>query len=133
MKKEIAKAYYLLGECFLEGTEVEKNEFKAYLYLEEAAKFGDERAIRMFAEYYRKQGDKERAFAWYEKASKEDADAQYYLGSCYEEGRKPVTKDFAKAYTYYEQAAKLGHKKARKKMKYQKLSAMKEALVGLFL
>uniref|UniRef100_UPI00288C61DE DUF4145 domain-containing protein n=1 Tax=uncultured Megasphaera sp. TaxID=165188 RepID=UPI00288C61DE len=53
--------------------------------------------------------DEAKAIEWYQQvATQGNAEVQYYLGMCYEEG-KGVTQDYAKAVAWYQKAADQGH------------------------
>lgn len=53
------------------------------------------------------------AVEWYRKAAEQgDADAEYAMGLCYEEGTG-VEQDFAQAAMWYEKAAQQGHADAQ--------------------
>ncbi|KAL3880340.1 hypothetical protein ACJMK2_032588 [Sinanodonta woodiana] len=104
---------YNLGVLYLEGGEdVQVNKHLGIKYLEKSAELGLAMAQTYLGVYYTEKGSKEDmkiAVEYFKKASeKNDPEAQYSLGLCYEEGWG-VEPDECKAAQLYSQAAQSGH------------------------
>lgn len=113
-----SEAMYHLGFSYLFGDYVEKDVNKAIPWLEKAASRYDLESTFLLYRIYR--GDygstrnPELAMKWLQKAAEHPAAKTSYifeLGRAYEDGAL-VTRDYAKALDYYQQAAKLGDEDA---------------------
>ncbi|MBQ7273311.1 MAG: SEL1-like repeat protein [Bacteroidales bacterium] len=109
--ERLPDALLMLGECFLVGDAVAKDESLAIKYYTEAASLGETLSQwRLGYHYSFKQmpPDYEKGRYWYEKAAeKEDAAALNDLGVIYDQGLG-VENNYAQAVSYYMRAAKAG-------------------------
>lgn len=107
-----------LGVFYEKGIYVDKNYNEAEKYYKEAIKYGDESAKEYLKNLYLRIKEEKISVdtnlikEYEEKARNGDIEAQYKLGSCYENG-EGVDKDFIKAADWYRKAAKQNHKQAR--------------------
>lgn len=99
-----AKSQYNLAECYETGTGTAKNLTKAIIWYMELAEKGHEGA-KDALKRIEKEGPVE---LYIVRAGRGDVDAQYALGSFYEEGRY-VEQSNSEAYRWYEKAALAGH------------------------
>ena len=118
-----AEAQYILAKCYLNGQGVKENKEKALKLLKKAAKQKHEHAKEDLEELQKAEKAKQLyhvakshdsankldiAFKYYEKAAKLGyAEAQNYLGRCYEEGWG-IAKNESEAFNWYQKAAEQG-------------------------
>lgn len=118
-----AEAQYILAKCYLNGQGVKENKEKALKLLKKAAKQKHEHAKEDLEELQKAEKAKQLyhvakshdsankldiAFKYYEKAAKLGyAEAQNYLGRCYEEGWG-IAKNESEAFNLYQKAAEQG-------------------------
>ncbi len=115
-----ARAMQDLGEIFMEGTAVAKNDEEAARWFRKGAEKGNASAMLFLGGMYRlgngvEQSDKEAA-DWFRKAA--DAGnpaAMYNLGNLYEDGRG-VPRDSGLAKQLYQKAAALGDQDSQKRL-----------------
>ena len=108
--KLIARAQFLVGECYDYGRGVEENKEIAYQWYKKASDAGHVESHALVGDAYRYawygfKEDKDKAFKLYEKGAKAgDGYAQLQLGSCYEDGdgTLAIKKD---AFIWYKKAA----------------------------
>lgn len=114
----LAKARYLVGLCYLEGTGVPKDYNRGRALIEEAAWGGDRNAMADMGDFFHWGGDgvlqdASKALAWYQAAARAgEARAMAVLGLAYQNGDLGVQVDFSKAAAYYISSAESGFKKA---------------------
>lgn len=107
-----------LGVFYEKGIYVDKNYNEAEKYYKEAIKYGDENAKEYLKNLYLRIKEENSSVdinlikEYEKKAQNGDIEAQYKLGSSYENG-EGVDKDFIKAADWYRKAAKQNHKQAR--------------------
>ncbi len=116
-EKGKARYQYKLGNAYLMGNEVVKNEKTAAEWFRKAAKQGYTKAQHKLGYlYYTGQGVRRNyklAFQWLSKAAHANySPAQYHLGKLYAEG-KGVDQDLDKALRWFEQAARAGYVPAK--------------------
>ena len=104
-----ATAQNVLGNCYLNGDGVPKNEIKAFEWYQKAAEQGNAFAqFNLGSCYYNGQGtpiNYQLAVEWYKKAAEQDiAMAQNALGECYRDG-EGVTRDYEAAVDMFDLAA----------------------------
>ena len=107
-----AQAQNWLGECYLKGEGVEKNETQAFTWYKSSATLGSAGGMSNLGYcYYSGHGvakDYKQAVSWLEKAiAKGNNNAKVYLGWCYEFGLG-VTQNIDKAITLYKEAQNEG-------------------------
>jgi hypothetical protein len=107
-------AQYCLGNNYINGVGITKNEGKAFEWFQKAALQGDALAqFSLGACYDKGQGvteDKTLAIEWYQKAAEQgNADAQFNLAEYYAN----VVKDAQRSFTWFRRAAALGHVKSQ--------------------
>ena len=115
-----AEAQFLLGQCYAIGRGVKRDKIEAVKWYFKAAEQGHAVAQFHLGEYFYFgdvfEKDFSTAWKWFGKAIKRfrngDADAQFWLGFCYSNGRG-VAEDKSKAITYYLKAAEQGHMEAQ--------------------
>jgi TPR repeat protein len=111
-----ADAQTNLGNMYLKGLGVDKDEKAAVNWYRKAAEKGNAQAMNnlggSYANGHGVQKDEKAAVSWYRQAAdKGDADAMTNLGGMYADGRG-VEKDEKKAVNWYRQAADKGHASA---------------------
>ena len=99
----------VLGSCYLNGNEVNKNDEKAFEYYIQAAAMGEEMALNQIGWMYMNgcgvEEDPSQAFFWYnESANKQSDVGMYNLACCYRDGYG-VEQDSEKAAEWYKKAA----------------------------
>jgi len=111
-----APAQVALGDCYLCGRDVPKDETEAFnWFLTAAEQENTQGQIRVANAYLQGQGvpeDKTEAVKWYRKAAEQgSAEAQFALGNCYAKG-EGVHEDKEEAIKWYHQAVEReGHEK----------------------
>ena len=108
--QNVKEAQFALGECFMKGEGVPQNTKQAIYWYRRAAE-RDYRPAKRELEEIKDKFVKRRT-----AAEKGDADAQYDLGDCYENGVW-VDKDLKQAAEWYRKAAAQGHEDAKKALK----------------
>ena len=103
----------VLGSCYLNGNEVNKNDEKAFEYYIQAAAMGEEMALNQIGWMYMNgcgvEEDPSQAFFWYnESANKQSDVGMYNLAYCYRDGYG-VEQDSEKAAEWYKKAAEAGY------------------------
>jgi TPR repeat protein len=111
------RAQYELGMCYLKGLDVEKDEIKAFEWIQKAAEEGHAVAgYHLGMCFFYGAGvekDEGKGFKWIQKAAEQGyAVVQYYLGIGYFSDYG-MAKDKLKAFEWIQKAAKQGHKKAQ--------------------
>jgi uncharacterized protein len=92
---------------------VEKDVEKGIIWAYKAAVLGSDLAMSSIGLFYEQAESYETAASWYEKGFKaKGANSTYYLGLMYYNGHW-YEKDKEKAKPYFEEAKRLGHKKAK--------------------
>jgi serine/threonine protein kinase len=115
-----SRAMQDLGEIFMEGTVVAKNDAEAAKWFRKGADKGNTSAMLFLGGMYRlgdgvEQSDTDAA-NWFRKAADAgNSAAMYNLGTLYEDGRG-VPRDVAKAKGLYEKAAALGDQDSQKRL-----------------
>ncbi len=116
-----SRAMQELGEMFMEGAVVEKNDEEAAKWFRKGADKGNTSAMLFLGGMYRlgngvEQSDTEAA-NWFRKAADAGSSAAMYdLGTLYEDGTG-VPRDVGAAKQLYQRAAKLGDQEAQKRLK----------------
>ena len=116
-----SRAMQDLGEIFMEGAVVDKNDEEAAKWFRKGADKGNTSAMLYLGGMYRlgngvEQSDTDAA-AWFRKAADAgNSAAMYNLGTLYEDGTG-VPRDVGLAKQLYEKAAKLGDQEAQKRLK----------------
>ncbi len=106
-----AETYYNLGMMYWEGNGTTADPLRAIKWLEKAAETGHAPAQVALALCYKERGEATRGIAWLHKAAKaKNPQALYELGILYETDSRFY--DSAKAYKFYEVAAKAGVRNA---------------------
>jgi hypothetical protein len=115
-----SRAMQDLGEMFMEGAAVSKDDEEAARWFRKGADKGNTSAMLYLGGMYRlgngvEQSDKDAA-DWFRKAADGgNAAAMYNLGTLYEDGRG-VPRDAALAKQLYQKAAQLGDQEAQKRL-----------------
>jgi serine/threonine protein kinase len=116
-----SRAMQDLGEIFMEGAVVDKNDEEAAKWFRKGADKGNTSAMLYLGGMYRlgngvEQSDTDAA-GWFRKAADAgNSAAMYNLGTLYEDGTG-VPRDMGLAKQLYEKAAKLGDQEAQKRLK----------------
>ncbi len=115
-----ARAMQQLGEMFMDGNGVEKDDEAAVQWFRKGADKGNTSAMVFLGGMYQLGNGVEQSDAtaaeWYRKAAAaENPEALFDLAMLYETG-SGVNKDLGLARQLYEKAAKLGNKEARKRL-----------------
>lgn len=104
----IVEAQHKLGEMYLEGEGIEKDQSKAFKWFKLAAEQGNDDAQMMVGVLYlldeEIEQDYSKAFKWLSLAAEQNSDAQYMLGQMYEKG-EGIEQDHSKALCWYTLAA----------------------------
>ncbi|RIB23993.1 kinase-like domain-containing protein [Gigaspora rosea] len=100
---------FKLGVSYLNGDDVEKNEYKAFIQFVKAAGMGNSQGMFNVAQCYYKgigvEKNEKNAFEYYQRSSEMDySDGIYMVGYCYFNGIG-VEKDEHKAFEYYKKSA----------------------------
>ncbi len=111
-----AAGMYNLGRCYFNGIVVERDAAEALEYFTEAAEAGSVDAMCVLGDIYDEgneelgiEVDLKQSFYWYNEAAKNgQAQAQFNVAKCYENG-KGTKKNRPKALTWYKKAAEQGH------------------------
>jgi serine/threonine protein kinase len=115
-----SRAMQDLGEIFMEGTVVAKNDEEAAKWFRKGADKGNSSAMLFLGGMYRlgdgvEQSDTDAA-SWFRKAvDAGNSAAMYNLGTLYEDGRG-VPRDVVKAKELYQKAAALGDQEAKRRL-----------------
>lgn len=115
-----AAAAYKLGCCYEDGKGVQIDSYQALELYKYAAKKNYAQAQNKLGDFHRVGkamwfSHPDQAVDWYTKAANQgDKDALYNLGCCYEYG-VGVTTNTAKAFVYYQRAARHGNQDAQSK------------------
>ncbi|CFW93320.1 putative Non-specific protein-tyrosine kinase [endosymbiont DhMRE of Dentiscutata heterogama] len=109
-------AQYKLGDCYLDGIGVEKDEYRAFVYYMKSADMGNSNGMLKVGDCYQYgagvEKDKKKAFDYYLKAAGlGNQKAMNDVGNCYQHGIG-VEKNFQKAFEYYKRPADLGNASA---------------------
>jgi TPR repeat protein len=121
-QKNNSKCICKLGTQFFSGEFVAKDETKALLYYQTAAKLGDAEAQNFLGVIYLEglcgtKKNTKKAIQLFEKSAKsQNSDSLYNLGFIYLKG-KGVPQDVNAAFDYFQQGALLGHVEAANEMK----------------
>ncbi len=115
-------AQYQIGNCYLNGLGIEKNEKKALGWYLKSAERGNSNAQYQLGYFY-EYGigtikDEIKAFKWYLKSAEGgNSDAQYQLGYFYQYGVE-IDKDEVKAFEWYLKSAEGGNSDAQYQLGY---------------
>ena len=114
------KAYYMLGELYLEPRFKEKSHKISRYYFECAAHGGHSKAMVRMYDIYRNNHIHE-ALDWLFKAIEKpmDGESYYQLALCYQEGEGYLEKNLKLADDYFKKAAKMNYAKALEKLTLQ--------------
>ena len=113
-KNDYGPAYYMIAHCYQYGLGVKANSDAALNNLKEAADLGDELALYDLGDYYGAQGDKEKAFEYYEEASNKGlSSATIKLAQCYYSGIG-IEQDREYSYDLAYKLAEAGNEEAKK-------------------
>ncbi len=136
IKKEVcAKAYLMLGDCYMTGRGVKKNKNDAAMYYGSSSRCGGVDANSRLGACYLKgcgvKKDKAMGVEFLSSAAKAgNANAQFLLGLCYLKGMGVKT-DMNRGEYWLNLAGKNGHRKALKAMKHPVISSMPGWLIVL--
>ncbi|TQV79450.1 sel1 repeat family protein [Exilibacterium tricleocarpae] len=111
-----SNAQLYIGESLYLGLGVEKNDLQAVFWLEKAAGAGEGQAMFILGKILGEQTDFQKAYAWYEKASKQGYYPAFYKMAIYEEKNRLEKKSKEHILYLYEKAAMSGHLYAKKEL-----------------
>lgn len=129
-ENNIKKATFELGQCYFEGTGVDKDEIYGLALMKRAMENNDTRAMVYLGKLY-KDGtyvtrNPEKAFQLFTEASKAgDYDGSFWMGYCWEFGIG-CQKNEEDAYLLYYQISQLGQKDASQRLKERDLRDREE-------
>ncbi len=115
-----ANAQYQMGRLHLSRQEavIEYDVLLAQAWLQKAARQAELPAIILLAKYYRRVGEQELAFSWFQVAAdQQDRNAQYQLALCYEKGEGTPC-DYAKMMKYLRMVANSDHTEAQYRLAF---------------
>ncbi|EFC43263.1 predicted protein [Naegleria gruberi] len=112
-KKENLTIYNYLGNCYLEGSGLEKDIKKAQYWFEKSALKGNAYGQFGVASCHDENHSYTKAFEWYKKAADHgDSNALFNVAYCYEWG-EGVEKDLSKSFEWFLKSAEKGDAEAQ--------------------